>query len=237
MESENVVHIGLASIGCPRPKYTENLSFSELIDTFHGPPRPATIRRWRQALPKDFVFSIRAQQFITHEPGPDGYRRVKDQPQGPCGHFRSSDSVRAAYQATLAAANDLEARAVVFDTPASFTPTRSNQKQLELFFEQADRQPALSLVWRPAGVWTAGQIQPLCDAVGLVWSVDPVSDDDAISRLVPGPMAYFSLRRPFYSDDDYDRILTLASSFETTFIMFDNINGYFQALAMTSLLG
>lgn len=39
----------------------------EINGTFYGSQKPASYRKWREATPDDFVFSIKASRYITHE--------------------------------------------------------------------------------------------------------------------------------------------------------------------------
>lgn len=38
----------------------------ELNTTFYGTPRPETLRRWRETVPRGFLFAVKASRYITH---------------------------------------------------------------------------------------------------------------------------------------------------------------------------
>jgi len=56
--------------------YAERFSTVELNNPFYRLPEAETFRRWRKAVPRGFVFSVKASRFITH------VKRLRD-PAGP----------------------------------------------------------------------------------------------------------------------------------------------------------
>lgn len=58
------------------PFYAERFSTVELNNPFYRLPEAATFRRWREAVPRGFVFAVKASRFITH------VKRLRD-PAGP----------------------------------------------------------------------------------------------------------------------------------------------------------
>lgn len=46
--------------------YAGRLKSVEINNTFYQLPTQATLRGWREAVPRDFVFSVKASRFITH---------------------------------------------------------------------------------------------------------------------------------------------------------------------------
>lgn len=46
--------------------YGEQLLTVEVNNTFYQLPREKTLRRWREAVPEDFVFAVKASRYITH---------------------------------------------------------------------------------------------------------------------------------------------------------------------------
>jgi uncharacterized protein YecE (DUF72 family) len=56
--------------------YAERFRTVELNNPFYRLPEPATFARWRDAVPPDFCFAVKASRFITH------VKRLAD-PEGP----------------------------------------------------------------------------------------------------------------------------------------------------------
>jgi uncharacterized protein YecE (DUF72 family) len=57
------------------PWYAERFPTVELNNPFYRLPEPATVERWRDAVPPEFVFAVKASRLITHtlrlqRPGP-----------------------------------------------------------------------------------------------------------------------------------------------------------------------
>lgn len=48
------------------PFYTENFNTVEINNTFYQLPKEASLARWHKLAPADFVFSVKANRYITH---------------------------------------------------------------------------------------------------------------------------------------------------------------------------
>jgi uncharacterized protein YecE (DUF72 family) len=46
--------------------YTEHFNTVELNNTFYRQPKDSTFERWRKLSPKDFLYAVKANRFITH---------------------------------------------------------------------------------------------------------------------------------------------------------------------------
>jgi uncharacterized protein YecE (DUF72 family) len=46
--------------------YSQKFNSVEINTTFYGTPKKATVRAWREAVPRHFRFAIKASRFITH---------------------------------------------------------------------------------------------------------------------------------------------------------------------------
>jgi uncharacterized protein YecE (DUF72 family) len=203
--------VGCCGFPLARRRYFETFRLVEVQQTFYQPPRPETLARWREAAPAGFEFTLKAWQLITHEPSSPTYRRLKqpipEAKRGRYGSFRPTKEVMDAWRATLAAAEALDATAIVFQCPASFTPTTEHIANLRRFFKSVggDANPRL-LAWEPRGEWPRDTVERLCDELGLVLALDP------FVRPPPrrGPR-YFRLHgiggyNCRYSDEDLQRL-------------------------------
>lgn len=54
------------------PFYTRRLPTVEINNTFYRLPQKAVVRHWRDQVPDDFIFSVKASRYITH------VKRLKD---------------------------------------------------------------------------------------------------------------------------------------------------------------
>lgn len=144
---------------------------NEVQQTFYQPPQISTLKKWRQLAGTDFDFAIKAWQLITHTATSPTYRRLKkkltDTELRQAGNFQLTKSVKKAWQVTLESSNALQASHILFQCPASFTPTKKNLKNMQTFFQWSDRPENCIICWEPRGdQWTAPIITSLCGELG-----------------------------------------------------------------------
>jgi uncharacterized protein YecE (DUF72 family) len=202
--------IGCAGFPVSLEKYFERLTAVEVQETFIEAPAKRTLERWRRQAPDGFCFAIRAWQLITHPETFSGYRRIRVFPEwaesGRLGFFSPGEPVRRAWETVRETARILEARAIVFDTPAAFTPSPENRENLNRFFTDMPRGPE-HLVWQPEGMWEEDEVEALCRQLGLIAAVDPLR-----GRVPRGRALYFrfpakTTARGGYDADDFYRIV------------------------------
>ena len=174
--------VGCCGFPKARARYWERFRAVEVQATFYQPPRPATLRRWRDEAPPGAVFTLKAWQLVTHPASSPTYRRLRDPiPPGRrdrYGFFRPTDEVWSAWERTLEAAEALAARAILFQCPARFRPTPENTENMRAFFGRIDRG-AFLLAWEPRGPWPAELVRELCRDLALVHAVDPFTSGSA----------------------------------------------------------
>ena len=178
--STTAIRVGCAGFGpgIPARSYFK-LDAVELLQSFYFPPRPATLRRWREAAPPDFCFVVRVWQLVTHEASSPGYRQLPARLPQPfsgslegAGHLRDNELVQHALARTQETAEALGAAALLFETPSSFTPTAAHRRALARFFESCPRQ-GRRMVWHPAGLWSLDEVLPICHDLQLTPCWDP----------------------------------------------------------------
>lgn len=212
---ETTWRIGCAGFSLKLSEYFQRFNMVEVQETFFDPPTERTLLRWRREAPEGFVFAIRAWQLLTHPPTSAGYRRIRRSWDSAArerfGSLQLTEQTRWAWEIVDRAARILDAGAIVFHTPASFTPTRQNRENLVRFFTSLETGP-YHLVWEPDGIWEEQETEALCRECGLVLAVDPL-----VSRPFSGKAFYFRMRektrrRGTYTEDDFFEIQDAASS-------------------------
>lgn len=207
-------------------EYVQQFPVVEVQQTFYQPPQISTLEKWRADAPADFEFTLKAWQLITHEARSPTYRRLKrelsEEEREECGSFRQTETVKDAWERTLACAQALKARLVLFQCPASFTPTAGHIKNLRHFFMDAERD-GLQFLWEPRGDWPTKTIRDLCEELELAHVVDPFA-----ARTVTPQLTYFRLhgRRGFryvYEDDELEELLTMLPRESTSYVLFNNV--------------
>jgi uncharacterized protein YecE (DUF72 family) len=210
-----------------REEYFRHFSLVEIQESFYNLPQLKTVERWRVAAPREFEFVLKAPQLITHEPTSPTYRRLRREltaaEKKRYGAFKSIAEVHSAWQATLALARTLKSKIVVFQSPASFTPTDEHRDNIEAFFKSIERG-GLQLCWEPRGVWDDARVKEICKRLDLIHCVDPFE-----RRSVWGEPAYFRLHgrggyRYQYTEWDLIELGILCRAAEETYVLFNNIS-------------
>jgi len=208
-----------------RAEYARTFLCVEIQHTFYQPPQLKTLERWRQQMPEDFEFTLKAWQLITHDAKSPTYRRIKrklsEAEKKEAGYFRSSAIVREAWDATLAAAKALEAKTILFQCPASFNQTQENIASLEKFFSSIDRKN-LKLCWEPRGNWNQTLLRSICEGLRLWHVVDPF----VYKTVTPGT-CYFRLHgrrgwRYQYETSELEELSSYVPGGEESYVFFNN---------------
>ena len=217
--------VGTCGFGVSRAEYARTFLCVEVQHTFYQPPQLKTLERWRQQMPEDFEFTLKAWQLITHDAKSPTYRRVKrklsEAEKKEAGYFRSSAIVREAWDATLAAAKALEAKTILFQCPASFNQTQENIASLEKFFSSIDRKN-LKLSWEPRGDWNQPLLRSICSGLRLCHVVDPF-----VHKTVTPDTCYFRLHgrggwRYQYEASELEELASYVPGAEESYVFFNN---------------
>jgi uncharacterized protein YecE (DUF72 family) len=216
----------------------------EIQHTFYEPPRDDVMRRWLASTPTSLEYTMKVWQLVTHSAGSPTYRRLKKPlPAGAePGFFRDSPAVRDGWQRSLACARLLGATAMLFQCPASFTPTTENVERMRRFFETIER-PTARLLWEPRGAAWVTQRRlalSLCRDLNLVHVVDPFVTDPE-----PGHPVYWRLHgiggaRHSYTDGHLQQLRDLLQRAATpapAYVMFNNLPRVGDAKRFVRMLG
>jgi uncharacterized protein YecE (DUF72 family) len=131
-------------------------------------PSASTMRRWRKSVPPHFEFSVVC---------------------GPAlGRVKSGKDLDIELASAHEAADVLQARCIVLQTPSDVTPSSLWRERLTKLFDRLRRDPSV-IVWEPRGVWEVEDAAAAAERWGVVLGVDPLRDP-----LPAGPVAYARLR-------------------------------------------
>lgn len=222
-----LVRIGTSGFRMSKGAYAQRLSTVEVQDTFYKPPKPETLAKWRAELPAHFEFALKAWQVITHEAKSPTYKRANikltDEQTADAGYFKPTETVRQAWRTTLECAAALDARTVLFQCPASFTPTPENIANFKRFMKDADRG-GLNFCWEPRGDWPEKTVRDLCGSLDLWHAVDPF----AVNSVTP-ERVYFRLHgrrgwRYQYDDSELFELATMIPQDRLAYVFFNNVH-------------
>jgi uncharacterized protein YecE (DUF72 family) len=124
---------------------------------------------------------------------------------------------------SLACAEALSARRILFQCPASFKPTKQNIQHLREFFRSIERPPESEFLWEPRGGWGDDHVRELCRELELTHVVDPFA-----ARTVTPERCYFRLHgrtgfRYVYEDEELDELYQMLPEGETSYVLFNNV--------------
>jgi uncharacterized protein YecE (DUF72 family) len=233
------VKTGCCGFRMAQREYVQTFPVVEVQQTFYQPPQICTLEKWRADAPPDFEFTLKAWQLITHESRSPTYRRLKrelsEEEREECGSFRRTAIVREAWEVTRACAVALKARLVLFQCPASFTPSSQHIADMRRFFTSIERD-GLRFLWEPRGGWPDEIVRELCAELELAHVVDPFA-----ARTLTPQLCYFRLHgrkgfRYVYEDDELEELLRMLPREPTSYVLFNNVRmaqdaARFQALA------
>lgn len=192
-------------IGCSgypgNPKrYQKELSAVEILETFRSLPKLTTAERWKESAPESFSFIIKAWQLITHRPDSPTYKglspKIMKQAKE-AGHFGWNASVELGWQKTAEFAQNLGAKAIVFETPMDFTPTKENRERLTTFFNKIERVSECDLVWDPRGLWSEEEKANIAAESNLVICSEDISSEEKI---------FTKIRHASFGEEDVERL-------------------------------
>jgi uncharacterized protein YecE (DUF72 family) len=239
---QDTIKIGCCGFRSARASYYSLLPAVEVQHTFYQPPQISTLEKWREEAPADFVFTIKAWQLITHQSSSPTYRRLKRElttaEKEECGFFRPRKIVREAFDVTLACAGALKARAVLFQCPASFKPTKANIENMRKFFRKTGGERAhLNFCWEPRGSWPPDVIKALCEELDLWHVVDPFSN-----KTVTPLKCYFRLHgrrgwRYSYEDGELEELSSMLPEGAESYVFFNNIKMIEDAARFKEIVG
>jgi uncharacterized protein YecE (DUF72 family) len=228
MEAQSLpVKVGCCGFRSAMTEYAQRFSVVEVQQTFYQPPQIQTLERWRAQAPPAFEFTLKAWQLITHEARSPTYKRLKrelsEAERAQCGSFRLTKIVREAWDVTFACARALKARRILFQCPASFTPTPANIENMRRFFAAIERADDLQFCWEPRGDWPGELVRNLCRELELVHVVDPFT-----SRTQTPEHCYFRLHgrkgwRYVYEDDELEELLSMLPIERPSYVFFNNV--------------
>ncbi|RLF27871.1 MAG: DUF72 domain-containing protein [Thermoplasmata archaeon] len=241
-ENTMMIKVGCCGFPISMKTYFNKFETVEIQKTFYTLPTIENAEKWRSMAPKNFEFTIKAWQGITHPASSPTYKRYKGKLKKPqnYGFFQQTDEVINAWKETEKICSILKAKHVLFQCPASFKPNDENIENILHFFKKI-RNNSYHYVWEPRGKeWTDDIILEICKKTGLTHCVDPFSHQPVTKEL-----AYFRLHgsppgKKMYNYDytkkDLKELIKLCRSFNIVYCFFNNINMYKNALQLIEFI-
>lgn len=200
----------------------------EVNYTFYRIPKLETVKRWRQEvdlLNKDFEFTIKAFQIITHK-------------------LRFSEAAISYFDTLAEICKNLNSKVILFQSPASFKPKKENILLLEKFFDKTSSEKYL-LVWEPRGEWHIDMMKSLFDKYNVIHCVDPFRNTPYISKRQKiiylrlhglGEIMYSYKFRKVDLENLIIKLKEIPKNIRTIYVYFNNTNCYEDALTFKQML-
>ena len=229
--TENRSIVGCCGWTEAQSKYVATFGAIEIQTTSYQPPANAVAQRWKSIAPVDFRFCMKAWQLITHTPSSPTYRRLKsgvsDSEKNLYGSFRPTEQVTLAWERTREIATIIDAQVIVFQCPASFSPTTENIRNLNTFFQSIDRDDRVLASELRGSDWSDELVSDLCAGNNLLHCVDPFDRDSVYGRAIYWRLHGRSSYRYRYTDQDLAEIedeLQAHVDPGPRYVMFNNIS-------------
>ncbi|GAB6147852.1 DUF72 domain-containing protein [Stetteria hydrogenophila] len=243
------VKVGTCGFQKSRKKHYSELDVVEVQQTFYDPRGVDAFKRWRSEAPDSFEFTVKVWMLVTHGYNKKLWRRLKWGVPGDVNRYKPFElnrEVIQAMEATLEAAKALNARILVFQTPASFKPSRDNAAKIVRFMRELGLS-GYTLVWEPRGEWwSRGELLvEVAREAGLVICGDvlrgripPVVEDLLYTRLHGlggrGEVNY----KYKYTRNDLERLRGILHELRPSraYVLFNNVYAFEDAVAFKSMI-
>jgi len=223
------VKLGMCGFTIARSTYFRRFPVVEIQQTFYDPPSTAVLERWRADAPRDFEYTMKAWQVITHRGTSRTYRRLvssfSESQRAEAGGFRVNDTVMAAWDRTVECAAILRATAILLQCPASFRATPDNVSAMRGFFATIDRPLGVRFMWEPRGAWPDALVRDLCGELSLVHAVDPFVRPSQTPQLLYWRLHGNKSHYARYSDDELRQVRRWLDDSDAVdaYVLFNNI--------------
>jgi len=133
--------------------YSQIFNFTEVNYTFYEYPETRRVEMWRRTVPKDFVFSVRCHQDLTHRIG-----------------LKPVEEAYRVFDRMISYCRILDAPFLVLETPVSYVLDEERLKEAREFLSTIDPQE-VCLVWEVRAPITV-EITRLMQDLSIVHCVD-----------------------------------------------------------------
>ena len=248
-----MLKIGCCGFARGIEKYANSFSVVEVQKTFYKIPEIKTAERWiskAREINKNFEFTAKANQLITHSPESRTYKRagieISEENKSKLGFFRPTEEVFSAWEKTKSFCKALEARAILFQCPKSFRDDEENVENFFNFFKSIERENFIFAIELRG--WKRASIAKACDELGLVHCADafvelPVDKSDIAylrlhGRYENGRIIY----KHNYSREELERLFKICRELEEKgkkeiYCFFNNVYMLANALEFRKISG
>ncbi len=240
--------IGCCGFPVSRKKYMKKFNVIELQNTFYNLPSTEWAIKLRKEAPENFEFIVKAWQVITHPSKSPTWRRLKEKPSGKLenyGWLKPTYENFEALDKVINIADKLNAKIIIFQTPASMPYNTESIEWVKKFFEEiTEKYNDILFGWEPRGEWNNNPriLKSILCNYGIIHVVDLFKRKPT---CIPNGILYVRLHglngeinyKYKYTINDLEKLLTLINEleFNTGYIMFNNVYMYQDAKLLKQL--
>ena len=195
-------------------KYFENFNLVELNSTFYQYPRTETVQGWREKAPKNFEFTVKTHQDVSHK-----------------SKMKVEEVSLKAFEQMKQICKILNSKILLIQTPGSFGPDRLTDA--EQFFKRVNHGNVV-LVWETRGpAWEKTETHKRLGQVLEALNVTHVTDPFKVMPAYTGEIAYFRLhglgKQMYYyqySDGELRKLKEFISTYKQkdAYVLFNNLS-------------
>jgi uncharacterized protein YecE (DUF72 family) len=209
-----MIRIGCCGYPISAERYQEVFRLVELNNTFYKYPELRTVRKWREKAPKDFEFTVKAHQDISHK-----FKLKLELTREPLERMKEI-------------CRTLDAEILLIQTAASFKP--NNLEEAAKFFEKICRN-GLTLAWETRGpLWEEDESRDKLKEILKEVNVTHVTDPLKLMPVFTSQIAYFRLHGLGtqiyyyqYKNEELAKLYELIKPFDGTnknvYVLFNNL--------------
>ncbi len=168
------IYVGCCGIPQGLSKYSQVLKVVEINSTFYKLPQLKTVQKWREMVPKDFIFTIKAYQGITHPITSPTWRksgiRELEKLKDKVGFLKPTNEVFQFWSETLKISTTLNSPICLIQLPASFKESKENIENAGEFFSAIERRK-VSIALELRG-WSQERFREICQKFDLISCTD-----------------------------------------------------------------
>ncbi|MCP8304491.1 MAG: DUF72 domain-containing protein [archaeon] len=230
--------------------YSDNFEVIEIQSTFYRLPFIKTVENWCKRVKKDFKFTVKAFQGITHPVNSPTWRRSGS--QRPVekvenyGHLKPTEENFECWKNTVEVCKILDARVCVVQLPPSFTCTEDNAKNMTEFFKNVEK-PLKSVkiaieVRHKSWYDNPSILRHSLEEIGAIQVLDPLSKE----LITKSSTCYYRLHglgerfdyRYQHRDDELSKLLreVRKTGWSESFVMFNNLSMHEDAIRFKGLV-
>jgi len=240
-----MIKIGCCGFPVKKSTYYSEFEVVEVQKTFYDPRGVNTFRKWRDEAPKEFEFTIKAWQGVTHPVKSPTWKRYKGELKGSkdnYGLLKYTEEVKWAWEQTLEAADSLDADKIIVQLPPSLD-WDSHQDNIVKTLEYMCGSGKKLIIEPRHPSWFKESVFKLFRDIGLTFCTDPFKNNIVD---VGGDLIYLRLHgiggyKYQYTDEDLKNLYNLVSKYidagRPIYVMFNNVYMYDDAKCFKKLIG